>query len=378
MRRFLALSVVVALAAVAAACGNKEQSIQKPPRPVKAQVVESYAVQPRLRYSANIEPREQVTLAFKVNGYVREVRQTRGADGKMRNLQEGDVVPRGTVLARVRDEDYQESVNRAKASLAQAEVSFQKTTLDYERAKRLFEKDSLTKPDFDSAKAAYDAARTQVDSAKASLAEAEIRLRDTALVAPIDGVLMKREIEVGSLVRPGSTGFVIADTTSVKAIFGVPDILIRRARLGIVLPITTETYGTREFPGRITAISPAADPSSRVFDVELTIANPQNLLKSGMIATVAVPEENPGAAQAQAEALVVPLAAIVKPQQSAQFAVYVVVDQAGGQVVRLRPVDVGEVFGNRVAVRKGVQRGDRVVVTGASLLADNEAVVMIP
>ena len=371
------VAMVAVFVSFAGAC-RQETSPQKAPRPVRTRTVEPVSGRARMRYSANIAPREKVSVAFKVSGYVREVRQARGADGRMRNLQEGDVVTRGTVLARVREEDYTEAVNRAKASVGQAQAGLQKATLDYERAKNLFASESLTKPDYDSAKAAFDAAVLQAEGARASLAEAEIRLRDTALATPLDGVILSRSIEVGSLVGPGSVAFEIADTSSVKAVFGVPDILMRRVQLGIVLQVTTESLGGRQFPGRITAVAPAADPSSRVFDVELTIPNPHNVLKAGMIATVEVPEENPEAARAQAAALVVPLVAIVKPPHGEHFAVFVLVGQGTNQVARLRPVEVGEVYGNMVAIRKGLQRGERVVVSAASLLADNEAVQVIP
>ncbi len=376
MRRRTSLRAWVLLL-LAFGCGTTQRPVASR-RPVKTQSVEFLSAQPRLRYSANIEPREEVSLAFKVSGYVAEVRQMRGADGRMRNLQEGDRVTRGTVLARVRDDDYLQGVNRAQSSLAQAEVSLQKATLDFGRATRLFEAESLTKPDYDAAKAQHDSAVAHREGARAGLTQAEIQLRDTALVAPADGVILSRGIEVGNLVGPGSVAFVLADTSSVKAVFGVPDALMQRARLGVTLPTTTETHGPREFPGKITAIAPAADQSSRVFQVELTIPNPQDLLKPGMIATVEVPEEDPAAARAQAQALVVPLTAIVKPPQGGLFAVYVVEGPAQQQVARLRVVEVGEVYGNLVAVRKGLERGDRVVVTGASLLVDNEAVQVIP
>jgi multidrug efflux system membrane fusion protein len=331
-----------------------------------------------VRYSASIVPYEQVSLAFKVGGYISEVRQVRGADGRMRNLQEGDRVKRGAVLARVRQSDYREAVNRAQGSLAEDQASFEKARLDYERAERLFQSQSLTKADYDAARAAYDAGKARVDAARAQLAEAEISLHDTALVAPSDAVVLDRKIELGTLVSAGTVGFVVADTSSVKVVFGVPDRLVQRVRLGMTLPVIVEGIGGQSFPGQVTAIAPEADPSSRVFDIELTLRNAKDLLKPGMIATVVVRAEDLAAAQAEAGALLVPLSAIVKPTSEGQFAVFVVEGSGEKQVARLRPVELSEVHGNMVAVSKGLTKGEQVVTTGASLLVDGETVRIIP
>jgi multidrug efflux pump subunit AcrA (membrane-fusion protein) len=97
-----------------------------------------------------------------------------------------------------------------------------------------------------------------------------------------------------------------------------------------------------------------------------------------MISTVIIPAEVLAEAQAEAKALVVPLSAIVKPTSEGQFAVFVVESSGEKQVARLRPVEVGEVRGNMVAVSKGLTKGEQVVTTGASLLVDGETVRIIP
>jgi len=373
-----ATNILLATAAylLLSACGH-ETKPEKEPLPVRVATVEARGEQARTKYSATIEPYEQVTLSFKVSGYVREVKQVRGADGHMRNVQEGDAVSAGTSLARVFDTDYVARRDQAKASVAEAQAGIEKAQLDFGRAERLFQSQSLTKTDMDAARASLDAGKARLDSAKARQTEAEASLADTVLTAPADGVVLKRQIETGTLVSPGTPGFVIAKTQSVKAVFGVPDWLVREARMGMTFPVRVESLGTREFTGRITAISPIADAASRLFEVELTVHNPQGVLKAGLIATVEVPEADPQAARTEAAALVVPLAAILRPAEG-KFAVIVVEGKADRGTARLRPIEVGEVYGNRVAVRKGLGAGDRVVVSGASLLTDGEAVQVIP
>src|SRR6185295_13838354 len=117
MNRFAELGLLLG-AAVSAACGGHAPA-DKPARPVKVEKVASHAAPGGLRYSATIQPYEQVPLSFKVSGYVSEVSRRPGPDGRLRNLQQGDLVRRGTVLARVNPADYQEKVNQAKAQLAE-------------------------------------------------------------------------------------------------------------------------------------------------------------------------------------------------------------------------------------------------------------------
>ena len=92
-------------------------------------------------------------LAFKATGYVDDLLRRSGADGRFRAAQPGDRVTKGTVLARVRETDYRDRVNQGRARLAEAEASLVKARLDLERARTLFDAESLTKPDLDAAQA---------------------------------------------------------------------------------------------------------------------------------------------------------------------------------------------------------------------------------
>lgn len=382
-------------------CGDKDP-VPTPPTPVKARVVEQQGREGAARYSANITPRTQVDLAFKAGGYVRELLQVRGADGRQRDVQEGDRVAKGTVLARLRESDSlvkrsqaqsqqaeaRASAEEAKSQLVEAEANREQAKLDFERASNLFATQSATKADYDAAKTRFEVAEATVEKAKAqvqaaqakfrevggAVEEADIAVRDVSLRAPMDGVVLKRAIEVGTLASPGTVAFVLADTTAVKAIFGVSDSMMERLKTGTELTITVEALHGSEFSGRITRIAPSADPKSHAFEVELTIPNPRNQLKAGMIVTVTL--EGPGPAQART---VVPLSAIVRPAgKSDNYALFIVEGQEDQQVARLRQVKLGEVLGNTVEVKEGVKAGDPVIVTGAPLVSDGDRVRITP
>jgi RND family efflux transporter MFP subunit len=311
------------------------------------------------RYSGAIKADASVDVAFRMSGVVETITQVRGADGRMRDLQDGDPVRRGAVLARLRQNEFRDQVADADASLRQAQA-------DYERASQLYENRSVSKAEYDAAYARYTATRAKQSQAVISLGDATLR-------APMDGVILKRTVEVGSLAGPSAPAFAVADTRVVKVVFGVPDVVVAGLKPGGRLTIQAETMPGATLEGRITQISPSADPSSRVFEVEAALPNPEGKLKVGMLATLRL------GAQATGPTLYVPLAAVVRPAgDSTGYAVYVVRDSAGAAAARLRRIRLGDVSGNMIAVSDGLTQGERVIVRGATIVADRQPVQIIP
>jgi multidrug efflux system membrane fusion protein len=204
------------------------------------------------------------------------------------------------------------------------------------------------------------------------LAEAQTALEDSSLRAPFDGWIVKRSVDVGALVGPSVAGFTIADTKSVRAVFGVPDNAIGRVKLGQRQTITTDVF-PEAFAGRVTAISPAADPKSRVYSVEVTVPNPKNQLKAGMIASLAM-----GGKILPSSVLAVPLSAVIRdPQNPEAFAVLLAEGSGDPATVRSRSVELGDAYGNMIQVLGGVNAGDRVVTSGSTLVKSGEKVRVI-
>jgi multidrug efflux system membrane fusion protein len=423
-------AILLSLAFTLTGCREKTATAEHAAVTVKTKAVEMNAVSAGVRYSASIEPAKQVELSFKVGGYVERLLQARGVDGRWRDVQEGDFLGKGAVLAQVRQSDFAVKVNQArsqadevksglessqaqlaeaqssvassKAQLAEADAALGKAQFDFERAKTLFASQSMTKADYDAAKAQFDAAeakrnaarsqvavveaktsaaaaqievmRARASGAQATITEATIPLHDTALRAPLNAVVLQKNVEVGTLVSAGKAGFTVADVSSVKAVFGVPDLMVNKLKLGSALTVTTESLPGTEFQGRITRVAPAADMKSRVFEIEVTIPNPRQLLKSGVIASLELADAAP-----PKQVAVVPLAAVVRAKDKPdEYAVFVVEERNGKATARQRRVKLGEAFGNTIAVIEGVNTGERVITTGATLVLDGQAVREIP
>ncbi|HTS26454.1 MAG TPA: efflux RND transporter periplasmic adaptor subunit [Bryobacteraceae bacterium] len=390
MKRSIAIIPFLLLAA----CRHEGPNLEKTLTPVRVAAVDLYQPKSVGRYSASILPGRQVSLAFRVSGIVTGVHQTAG-----RGLEPGDIVSAGTVLARLREEDYRNSTAQAQSQLdaareaqksaraqfAQADASHRKAEADFARAKTLIESQSLTRPDFDAAKAQYDVTAAQVDAARAqidataaqirtaetNIANARLNEGDTALAAPFTAAVVQRNVEVGMMAGPSLAAYTLADIATVKAAFGVPDTVAVELHPGKNIALTVEALPASEFRGIVTAVASVADSETRLFQVEVSLANPRLLLKPGMIASLTLG----AAASGPASVPVVPVSAVVRDRENpADFDVMVVEDK----VARARRVTLGPAFGDVLAVTSGVKPGELVIRAGATMVTDGEKVEVIP
>jgi RND family efflux transporter MFP subunit len=354
--------------------GCKQQdAAQTLPLPVRTALVQPVAVGNGAKYSASIVPYAQVTLSFQSGGYVDSIHQVKSPSGGMRNIDQGDWAPKGTVLAVVRQQDYLAKVQQAQAQVARSQAEFEKAKLSFDRVSALFASQSATKPDYDSAQAQLATTAASVSGAQAQLSEANVALAYCSLKAPFNGWIVSRNVDLGTLVGPATNGFTLADTQSVKAVFGVPDTSISRVRLGQHLAITTDSF-SQPFAGRVSAISPAADPKSRVFSVEVTVPNPHDRLKSGMIASLALE-----GSQLPHSLLAVPLAAVIRdPERASGFAVMIAEGNGDTSTARLRAVELGDVYGNMIAAKGGLTGGESVITNGVGLIKNGDKVRILP
>jgi multidrug efflux system membrane fusion protein len=343
---------------------------------VKVAVVDRAENAAATRYSAQIAAATKVDLAFKQGGYVDAIAKASGVDGKMRILQDGDAVRAGQELASLRRVDYAQKLGEAQSAVDQARASLEQAELDLQRTQKLASSGSTSPAELDNARLKRDSTRASLDGARVRLAESQQALADTSLRSPLDGVVIKRDVEVGTLAAPGTIAFTVAEIRNVKVVFGVPDTILPRVQLGAAQAITTEAYRDAKFEGRISRVDPAADPRSRVFEVEVTIPNEDGRLKTGMIAALSLAD---GATTAAVRQPLVPLPAIVRsPAHPGQFAVYIVDQEGGRSVAHARDVELGDYLGSVIPVTKGLTGGEPIVVMGAGLLSDGEAVQVIP
>jgi RND family efflux transporter MFP subunit len=390
MLNFVVLSVL-------AGCGTKTQKAGPDPVPVQAETVALQQVQPSWSYSGEIRPDTEVQLAFKEPGYVAALYRVKGADGRLREVQAGDEIPAGAVLAHLRSSDYEASLNSAvgqqhamqgaldasQAELDRAKAGQAKADQDFERAQALYAAQAMTRPDYDAAveqhKAAtanveaavrqIEARRGQVSAALGQAASARINLGDTNLTAPMPGVIVEKNVEPGSLVAAGTSAFTLDDTRVVKVNFGVPDSMLAHLKLGAAVPVQLQALQGRTLTGRVTEIAASANRDSRVFNIEVTLPNPDRLLRVGMIASIRIER---GDAQAVP---VVPMTALMTAESgSTNYSVFTVKEREGKQFAQLKSVRVGETYGKSVAIDEGLLPGERIIVNRTNQLNDGSPI----
>ena len=383
---------------VLASCAKKEAG--PAPVPVTAETVATQEVRPAWRYSGEIRPDTRVQMAFKVPGYIAALHPVRGADGRLRNIQVGDEIPAGTVLAHLRRSDYDASVNTAlgqegatqgllsesQAKLDQARADQNKADLDFERAQALYAAKAMTRPDYDAAvqqhtasTAGVQAAIKQIEAhqgefhaAQAQLASARINLGDTNLIAPMPAVIVEKNVERGDLVAAGTQAFTLDDTRVVKFAFGVPDSMLSHFKIGSPVPVDVEALRGRALTGQITQIAASANRESRVFNIEVSLPNRDGSLKVGMMASARIEQANAQSVP------VVPLTALVTTESGSNaYSIFTIKERDGKRFAQLKSVRIGETVGKSVVINEGLVPGEQIIVNRTYQLNDGSPVRII-
>lgn len=395
------LAVACAASLVLCSCARQDVSLEKMPPAVRTFKVQlSAPVVKSDRYSAVIAPDAQIDVSFRASGYINYIHKVRGVDDRLRNMQEGDFLRKGTVLARIKQADYDAKVReqeaaleetklaekRLNASLAEGNIALTQAKNEFARASRLFEKNALTKPEYEDAAAKLEindarvreaAAQISVNQAsarrvRAALDQTRFAAQDCILRAPIDGILIKRNIEDGTLVSTGTVACTLADASSLKVSFGVPDVKLGEMSMGKNVAVTLEAVPNRVFQGRVTDVAPVADPRSRVFNVEVTLPNPDRRLRIGMVASL-VAQETPWRALPM-----VPLSAVVRSTTDPDgYEVFVAQSQGDKTIVQDRQVKVGDAVGAMITIVEGLQVGDEVITDGSTRVASGQEVRLL-
>jgi multidrug efflux pump subunit AcrA (membrane-fusion protein) len=211
---------------------------------------------------------------------------------------------------------------------------------------------------------AIQTAQAAVESARAQVAIAQKAVADTTVRAPYSGYVSARPIAVGEYVTPASVIATILLTNPLKLELQVPELDAPNVRVGMAVALSVDAYRDRKFSGRVSAINPAIDPTSRAFTVEAEVENPDNSLRSGMFATARV--TLPGGNQA----VFVPREAVVNDQNTNSYRVFVV----DGTTAHLQVVQIGDEENGWIQILSGVQGGAEVATSNLQQLYEGAKV----
>lgn len=203
-------------------------------------------------------------------------------------------VKKGDPLAELDPTPFQEKVNAAQAGLEKAQVEMRNTRIALERQKALKKEGLAPQADYDAAQANYDSARASVQQATAAVKQAETDLKYTKIVAPIDGVVVARQYDVGQTVAASfqaPTLFTLAqDLTKMQVAADVSESDIGAVKVGEPVRFNVDAYPDRDFRGRVSQIRLNATVNQNVvtYPVVVEVANPDLSLRPSMTANVSI------------------------------------------------------------------------------------------
>ncbi len=268
------------------------------------------------------------------------------------NITLGQKVSQGQVLAKIDDRLRSLAVDNAQQRLADAKQNF-------ERFKNLYEGGAASKAQFDQYSLAYENARNQVDQARKELSS-------TTVTAPISGIITSKQAEEGSFTTMGSPIATVVDISKLKIQLNISENDVYALNLGDEVTITTTVFPGVNYHGKVTFISPRGDEAHN-YPVELSIENKKDKqLKAGTYVDVAFNR------QSSVPTLQIPREALVGSIKDAR--VYIV-DKENS--VQLKPIVIGNDYGQYLEVIEGLSEGDIIVTSGQINLTNGAKVVII-
>ena len=301
----------------------------------------------------------EATVYARTNGYI--LRWTKDI---------GSSVKKGELLAEIATPEVDQELSQAIAAQQQAASSESLAKSTAERWKSLREKDAVTQQDLDERQSTFIQAQANLASAQANTARLRNLQNFNRVIAPFDGVLTSRNIDVGDLVDAGNGGvgkalFTIAQIDPLRLYVFVPQAFARQVKVGDEVTVSMAEHQGGDYKGTIARTARAIDTVTRTMQVEIRVPNPNDALIAGAYVQATLPIKQDGSA------LLVPTNVLLFRPDGPRVAT---VDSGGH--VRLSTVKLGTDFGSSVAVLRGLKADDRIVLNPADSLADGDIVTL--
>ncbi|MDJ0600489.1 MAG: efflux RND transporter periplasmic adaptor subunit [Crocosphaera sp.] len=348
-------------------------------------------------YIGTTQPVQTVALRSQVEGQLLEL-----------TVDVGDRVSKGQLLAQLNDNLLQAEVGKAQAELAAlnseviraqgqvksaiSEVASTKVRLeqaknDVTRLQELHEEGAIALREVELARTEYrttqqslisaqsevnvrqsavEAAEGRVIAQQALIQQEQERLSYSMLHSPITGYVLQRVIETGNLVQPGGEILRLGDFSQVKVVVPVSELDLANIRVGQSVRVRLDAFPRDSLVGRVSNISPAADPTSRQVPIEVILSNPEQKISSGLLARVSF-------GQTGFQTVVIPETAL-QGTTGGRGIVFVVTGDKENATVTQRRVRLGERVDGQVEVLGGLRPGERYVSRSSDALEDNQSV----
>ena len=324
------------------ACDKAPEGAAKPPRAERAVVVESVVARRadasrRIERNGTLRARHMVQLSLQQEGQLLEL-----------PYHEGDRVAQGALLARLDDTLLQAQLRKSQAQRRQAEG-------DLKRLKRLKSSRVVAEDELSRAITAMDVARAEEE-------ELQIRLQQTRLLAPFEGIISERRAEPGDSMSRFSHLITLIDVSSLSTELQLSEMVLPGLHIGDEVSLTIDALGPQQHRGSIERIHPMVDEASRQGTIEVILSPPPTAAQPGQLCRVQLQLR-------RSERLLVPYNALRRDSRG-EF-LYVVTDE---QKITRRAILSGLHFAAQVEVLDGLEPGERIVTRGFLGLSDGSTV----
>jgi membrane fusion protein, multidrug efflux system len=357
MKTKIAIAVLIVLVVVGALAGVKVMQIRTlmakgksfapPPETVSSAVVREEKWQGTLTAIGSVMAVQGVTLTPDIPGVVREIA-----------FESGAVVAKGALLVRL-------DTSSEEAQLRAAEAQFELARINAERSRTLQKDKMISQSDLDTAEATLKQNQGNADAIRATIEKKTIR-------APFAGRLGIRQVNLGQYLDTGRPIVSLQALTPIYGDFTLPQQELAQLSPGMRVRLSTDAYEGKEFEGKLTAINPDLDQSTRSVGLQATFDNAEQLLRPGMFARVEVllPEEK--------DMLVIPTTAVLSSPYG--DSVYVIEEKPGKDgkpalKVRQQFIRTGRARGDFLSVESGLKAGERIASAGVFKLRNGMSVV---
>jgi membrane fusion protein, multidrug efflux system len=350
---FTGLAFVTAMALTAC---SKPEPAQEPVRSVKVLAVGLDEIRTGHEFAGEVRPRVESKLGFRVAGKITQ-----------RQVELGQRVKAGQVLARLDPRDYQLAADAARAQVAAASTNRDLAAADFKRYSLLKDQNFISGAELERREASLKAAQAQLEQAQAQLASQGNQAGYTNLVADVSGVVTAVEAEPGQVVSAGAPIVRIAQDGPRDVVFSVPEDKIGAIKPASEVAVRVWANGGSVLTGKVREVAASADPVTRTYSVKVSL-EPSATPALGSTAYVSPQALN----HAGTPVMKLPTSALRK--EGAGSAVWVLDKSA--MTVKSQPVKIATIDGNEAVIAAGLQPGMLVVSAGVHVLSPGQKVTI--
>lgn len=334
----------------------KEETI----RPVRYQKVGTTNGGRERSFSGTAKSALESNLSFKVSGTISLI-----------DVKIGDIVQKNQLIAEIDNKDYKLTVQEAEAGLQQAKAQAINAASNYDRIRKLYENDNVSKSDLDNSRAAFDSANAFVKSIRTKLALAKSQMSYTLLKAPFSGAITAVHVEENENISPGHPIVSIASETKPEVSVAIPGVLISKIREGNTVDVSFDALPKKKFKGTITEVGVAANRFATTYPVTISIDTKETGIRPGMAANVKFIFSS-----GKKSRLIVPSHAVGENSEG-RFVYIVIPDKDNFGTVKRIPVKSGELITGGLEILEGLSETDLVITAGLSRLKSGMKVRML-